>query len=123
MTRESRAFGAVLPDEMLQPTIVVVEDQLISNLVRAVLARRGYDVRVADTGAAEAILRRPEGQAILVTNAPADFLEFSGRVPLVYVTSNPDPRWQSAFRDCRVVAKPFTPQGLTEAVTALAGAP
>jgi DNA-binding response OmpR family regulator len=102
---------------------VVVEDGLISNLVRAVLAKRGYEVMVAEASAAAAFLRRPGCQAILVTNAPADFLEFSGTVPLVYVTSLPDPRWQVAFRACRVVPKPFSPQGLRDAVAALRGAP
>jgi hypothetical protein len=117
MTRACRVVGKAPADVTLQPTIVVVEDRLISNLVRVVLAKRGYEVTVADAGSAAEILRRPDCQAILVTNSPADFLEFSGRIPLVYVTSLPDPRWQAAFRACRVVPKPFTPRSLAEAVT------
>jgi len=119
MATECRAFGEVPADVTVQPTIVVVEDQQISNLVRAVLARRGYEVTVVDSSGAAAILRRPGCQAVLVTNTPADFVEFSGRIPLVYVTSQPDPRWPVAFRVCRVVAKPFTPQDLAAAVTDL----
>ena len=123
MTTECRAPGEALLDVTLQPTIVVVEDPMISNLVRAVLTKRGYQVMVVDRSEAEAVLRRSDGQAILMTNQPADFLEFSGHVPLVYVSSNPDPRWRSAFSACRVVPKPFSPQGLTEAVADLWRAP
>ena len=102
-------------------TIVVVEDRLVSNLVRAVLRRQGYQVTLADTAAeATALIEAPESSvAILITNAPADYLQFSERVRLVYLSSQPDPALEAAFPSCQVVVKPFIPQELVQAVDAL----
>ena len=104
-------------------TVVVVEDPLVSKLVRAVLQRHGYEVKLADRNEAAALLATPESNIdALVTNQPADFLEYSDRIPLLYLTSAPDFTLEAAFRACRVVTKPFAPEDLARAVGALVGA-
>lgn len=99
--------------------VVVVEDPLVSKLVRAVLQRHGYSVRLADALDAASLLQA--GDTVLVTNTPATFLEFATRVPLVYLTSQPDVLVRAAFRNCRVVVKPFLPEDLVQAVGTLIG--
>jgi len=96
---------------------VVVEDALVSKLVKTVLRKHGYSSVAVGPGEATNILNAagvPE--EILLTNSPAQFLEFSEKVPLLYLTSSPDPTMQAAFRSCRVVRKPFAPQELVQAV-------
>ena len=104
-------------------TILVVEDPLVSKLVRAVLQRHGYEVSLATPGEASAVLAAPDCKVgVLVTNQPDAFLDYSDRVPLLYLSSNPDVLLEEAFRFCRVVLKPFTPGQLVSAVGALVGA-
>ena len=104
-------------------TIVVVEDPLVSKLVRAVLQRHGYEVSLVTPGEASALLSAPDSNVgALVTNQPDAFLEFSDCVPLLYLSSAPDVLLEEAFRFCRVVIKPFTPNQLVSAVGALVGA-
>lgn len=101
-------------------TILVVEDPLVSKLVRAVLRRHGYDVTVVTEGDAKARLQTADsGIGVLLTNAPGAFLEFGDRVPLLYLSSSPDIFLQASFRHCRVVVKPFVPDDLVQAVGAL----
>ena len=101
-------------------TILVVEDHLVSNLVRAVLRKRGHRVRVAEAAEASALLRSPDsGISVLITNTPGLFLDFAARVPLLYLSSQPDLFLEAAFRECRVVLKPFAPDVLADAVEAL----
>src|SRR5579864_6159567 len=97
-------------------TLVIVEDFLISKLVGAVLRKHGYPVVVAEPSEAAGLLRSEAKSGILITNSPAVFLEFADRVPLLYLTSYPDPDLQATFRDCRVVRKPFAPGELIQAV-------
>lgn len=104
-------------------TLVVVEDLLISKLVRAVLRKEGYSVVVANPPEAADLLRLPGGDlSILLTNSPAIFLEFAGTVPLLYLSSAPDPQLEGQFRCCRVVRKPFAPGELVQAISELAAA-
>lgn len=101
-------------------TVVVVEDPLVSKLVRAVLEKRGYAVKLAGASEAAALLASPRsGVGVLVTNAPDTFLQFADRVPLVYLTSAPNLLLEAAFRACRVVVKPFVPSDLVRAVSEL----
>ncbi|HLK46718.1 MAG TPA: hypothetical protein VKT49_01210 [Bryobacteraceae bacterium] len=101
-------------------TVVVVEDPLVSKLVRAVLQRHGYEVTLADRSEAARLLAAPESNiGVLVTNQPEDFLEYSDRVPLLYLSSSPDFTLEAAFRSCRVVTKPFVPEELAHAVDLL----
>lgn len=102
--------------------LVVVEDSLVSKLVRTVLQKHGYSAVSVGPTEAEGILRSAnEPEEILLTNSPSQFLEFAQRIPLLYLTSSPDPTMQVAFRYCRVVRKPFSPNELVEAVKELSG--
>lgn len=103
-------------------SILVIEDRMVSNLVRAVLRKQGYAVTAVDAAAAVARIQSPESRVeLLITNSPGPFLEFSDQVPMLYLTSSPDPDLQAAFRACRVVRKPFAPAELVDAVRELMG--
>ena len=105
-----------------EKALVVVEDVLISKLVRTVLQKHGYSVVTVGPSEAAGILRSATAtDEILLTNSPSHFLEFAEKIPLLYLTSSPDPEMQSAFRSCRVVRKPFAPNELVEAVAELSG--
>ena len=122
MTAECAPSRAGRDTAVLVRTIVVVEDRLVSNLVGAVLRKHGYLVRGAELSEALTLLREdPGGVGVLVTNAPAAFLEFGDRVPLLYLTSQPDVKLRASFSACRVVLKPFVPSELAEAVAELMG--
>ena len=102
--------------------LVVVEDVLISKLVRTVLQKHGYRVVTAEPSEAAGILRTAKSNdEILLTNAPGCFIEFAEKIPLLYLTSLPDPQMTAAFRSCRVVRKPFSPSELVKAVAELSG--
>jgi len=94
-------------------TVIIVEDPLVSKLLRTVLQRHGYPVKLASPQEA-AWLLADSGANIgaLLTNTPGMFLEFSQRVPLLYLTSSPDVLFEAAFHSCRVVRKPFAPEEL-----------
>jgi len=103
-----------------EKALVVVEDVLVSKLVRTVLQKHGYSVVTVGPSEATGILRSANApEEILLTNAPSHFLEFAEKIPLLYLTSSPDPEMQAAFRSCRVVRKPFAPDELVEAVAEL----
>jgi CheY-like chemotaxis protein len=105
-----------------EKALVVVEDVLVSKLVRTVLQKHGYSVVAVGPSEAAGILRSQNApKEILLTNAPSHFLEFAEKIPLLYLTSSPDPEMESAFRSCRVVRKPFAPNELVAAVEKLSG--
>jgi CheY-like chemotaxis protein len=105
-----------------EKALVVVEDVLISKLVRTVMQKHGYSVVTVGPSEATGILRSATAPGeILLTNSPSHFLEFAEKIPLLYLTSSPDPEMQSAFRSCRVVRKPFAPNELVEAIAELSG--
>jgi CheY-like chemotaxis protein len=100
-----------------QPPLVVVEDPLISNLVRTLLRRQNYPVTASGITEALALLRRPESfQGILITNNPSLFIDFAENLRLLYLSSVPDPLLEGLFPRCRVVRKPFAPSDLIQAV-------
>jgi DNA-binding response OmpR family regulator len=104
----------------IRESLVVVEDPLISNLVRAVLRKWGYSVVRATSSEVVELLRGPEPfVGILVTNTPAIFLGFADAIRLLYLSSSPDPRLEALFESCCVVRKPFAPQELVRAVEEL----
>jgi len=108
--------------ETQHESLVVVEDPLVSNLVRAVLQRRGYRVTPATIPEVLVLLRGPEPfTGILVTNSPASFLEFADGLRLLYLSSSPDPRLEALFPSCRAVRKPFAPEELVRVVEELEG--
>ena len=103
-------------------TVVVVEDPLVSKLLRTVLRRHGYDVKLASPEEAASLLADPDANiGVLLTNTPGMFVEFSQRVPLLYLSSSPDALFEAVFHSCRVVRKPFVPEELIRAVSELAG--
>ena len=103
-------------------TVLVVEDPLVSKLVRAVLQKHGYEVKVRTEAEAAALLQAGDSQVgVLLTNSPEAFLEFGSQVPLLYLTSSPNVLFQAAFRACRVVVKPFVPDELVRAMGVLTG--
>ncbi len=100
-----------------QSPLVVVEDPLISNLVRTLLLRQEYTVITSGVGDAIELLRRPEPfHGILVTNTPTFFIGFADRLRLLYLSGMPDPGIEALFPRCRVVRKPFAPAALLQAV-------
>jgi len=106
--------------EEVQESFLVVEDPLVSNLVRAILRRRGYSVTLAEPSQALALLRGPEAfGGVLVTNSPALFREFADAIRLLYLSGAPDPRLEALFPNCRAVRKPFDPEELVRAVEEL----
>ena len=101
-------------------SLVVVEDPLVSNLVRAVLRKRGYSVTLAEPAQVMKLLRGPEPfSGILVTNSPGFFVDCAAAIRLLYLSSSPDPRLEALFPSCRVVRKPFAPEELVQAVEEL----
>ena len=101
-------------------SLVVVEDPLVSNLVRAVLRKRGYSVALAEPAQVMKLLRGPEPfSGILVTNSPGFFVDCAAAIRLLYLSSSPDPRLEALFPSCRVVRKPFAPEELVQAVEEL----
>ncbi|HEV3333214.1 MAG TPA: hypothetical protein VG096_19640 [Bryobacteraceae bacterium] len=105
-----------------EKALVVVEDVLVSKLVRTVLQKHGYSVVTVGPSEAAGLLRSENApNEILLTNAPSHFLEFADKIPLLYLTSSPDPEMEFAFRSCRVVRKPFAPHELVAAVEKLSG--
>jgi DNA-binding response OmpR family regulator len=99
--------------------IVVVEDPLISRLVSTVLRRHGCDVTLVEASEAAELFRENGSARILITNLPEPFLEFAERLPLLYLSSQPNPAFEAAFQWCQVVLKPFQPQELVQAVKLL----
>jgi DNA-binding response OmpR family regulator len=101
--------------------VVIVEDRAIATLIRALLRRERYTVIITSRANAQLLLRQPEGfHGVLLTNTPDDFKEFADRVPLLYLSGAPDPRFQQLFRRCRVVSKPFERAELLGALKQLA---
>jgi DNA-binding response OmpR family regulator len=106
--------------EQHHESLVVVEDPLVSNLVRAVLRKRGYSVTFAEPAQVMKLLRGTEPfTGILVTNSPGFFVECAAAIRLLYLSSSPDPRLEALFPSCRVVRKPFAPEELVRAVEEL----
>ncbi len=101
-------------------TVLVVEDPLVSKLVRTVLQRHGYSVKVASPEEAAFLLGDPDAHiGVLLTNTPDRFLEFSQQLPLLYLSSSPDELFEAAFHSCRVVRKPFVPGELIRTLNEL----
>ena len=101
-------------------SIVVVEDPIIAGLVRSVLQRKDY--RVLALRASEGIkllLTASADVGMLITNLPAVFTEFAGRVPLLYLAASPDPAVAAPFRASRMLTKPFHPDQLLSCVEQL----
>ena len=103
-------------------SVVVVENPLICRFIRSVLTPQ--KVTTVDANAAEAMSLVESGDAkvcLLITNRPGAFLSVSGKLPVLYVSSQPELGLTGAFRECRILNKPFGPSELVGAVSALMG--
>jgi DNA-binding response OmpR family regulator len=100
--------------------IVVVEDPVVRKFLRTVLERQGYTVLSGGVPDGLAALRDGSQEVqLLVTNVPAAFTEFAGRVPLLYLAALPDLSMASPYRNSRVLSKPFHPRRLLASVQEL----
>ena len=100
--------------------IVVVEDLFVRDFLRTVLEQRGYAVLSGDVRHGLAALRdHRQAVRLLITNVPSAFTEFAGRVPVLYLAALPDPGLVSAYRNSRVLSKPFHPSHLLASVQEL----
>ncbi|MBS1859271.1 MAG: response regulator transcription factor [Acidobacteria bacterium] len=100
-------------------SILVVEEQFVSEFLRSALTHQGYNVLCASPGAARAMLRRePEKIQVLVTNVPLEFAAFPD-VPVLYLSACPDPAQTELFARALMLAKPFQPRLLFESVAQL----
>jgi hypothetical protein len=86
MVKDRAAAPLDAPPSMLRKrkTLVIVEDFLISKLVRVVLQRNGYPVVVAEPSDAAGLLRSEGRHGILLTNSPAIFLEFADGAAAIF---------------------------------------
>lgn len=93
--------------------VLVVEDPLVRRLIHGILTRAGYTVVQAEPWRAFELLRDPvETFALLITNQPYLFLDFTRNMPVLYVAATPDPEWVAILPNCRSLHKPFRPQEL-----------
>jgi hypothetical protein len=100
--------------------IVVVEDPMVSGLLRSVLQRKGYPVIQLGASDGVRLLRSADARvALLITNQPEAFTEFAGFVPLLYLAAFPDPAVASPFHISRMLRKPFRPEQLLNCVEQL----
>lgn len=103
-------------------SVVLVEDPLIRRYVRSVLAHRKRAVVDANASDAVDLVRSGESKVcLLITNRPGEFLPFAQDLPVLYVSSKPEQNLATAFRACRTLSKPFSPDALAAAVTELIG--
>jgi len=100
---------------------LIVEDPIIRRFVGGILKREGHPV--AESGLEDALqtLRdAPGAVSLLITNAPAPFLEFAETLPLIYIASSPDPALADRFHHHRTLRKPFRPADLVLCAAELA---
>ena len=89
-------------------TIVVVEDPFVAGFLLSILGRKGDPVMSLEAPEGAAMLRSGDQDvALLITNHPSAFVEFSQRVPLLYLAAFPEPAMAAPFRASRLLPKPF----------------
>ena len=102
-------------------TVLVVEEQFVSEFLRSVLSKRGYRVICANCHRAKVMLRQgPEPVTVLITNKPLEFVS-TPEVPILYVAACPDPEVIRGFGRALALSKPFHPRDLLECLRKLAG--
>lgn len=100
-------------------TILVVEEQFVSEFLRTVLSQRGYEVICSRTGGAHSLLQRDRAKVdVLVTNVPLEFADFPD-LPVLYVAASPDPEATLGFERCVALQKPFQARRLFECIQQL----
>lgn len=102
------------------PTILVVENASVRNLIGAVLEKESYAVLLADpVDALEMVRRRPVD--LLITNEPWRFEPFLPDLRVLYISGAPDRDFLQSHRSERFgyLQKPFRFRGLLEGVQGL----
>lgn len=102
--------------------VLVVEDPLVRRFIGGILSRAGFAVFEAGALRAIEILNGEEAIALLITNTPEVFVNWSRELPLLYVAACPDELKAAQFRWCRMLAKPFHPNELIQVVWELTAA-
>jgi len=110
-----------MPQKTAARCVLVVEDPLIQRFVGGLLKREGRQVVESELEGALNTLRHDSGTvSLLITNAPAHFLEFAETVRIIYMAAFPDPELAGRFRSCRTLRKPFRPSELVATAAELA---
>lgn len=110
-----------MPQENTPRAALIVEDPLIRKFVGGILKSKGFAVVEAELDEALRTLRdTPDAVSLLVTNAPAHFLEFAETLPVLYDAAFPDPALAARFRRCLTLRKPFHPCDLAARAVELA---
>jgi hypothetical protein len=98
-------------------TVAVAEDPFIRRYVRALLTRHGFEIAEYDTPRARKLMESGELKPdILITNDPDRFAAFADELRVVYLAAAPDPALVEAFRNSRMLRKPFQAQQLLAAI-------
>jgi len=104
----------------ISPLVLISEDPFIAAFVQTLLHRHGFEVVKAP---AEQGLKRIEAGELqpdlIITNTPQVFLPVADRVHLLYLAAMPDSSLISRFPSARSLCKPFSNDGLLEAVESL----
>jgi DNA-binding response OmpR family regulator len=101
-------------------TVLVVEEQFVSEFLRSVLSKRGYRVICTSFDRAKSLLRQGPGPVqVVITNKPLEFVS-TPDVPILYVAACPDPEMIRGFGRALSLAKPFHPRDLLECLQKLA---
>jgi DNA-binding response OmpR family regulator len=109
-----------MTDQVSGGAIVIVEDPFVSEFLRKILQRKGYQVLPVKAGEGLDLLRAGDCTVrLLITNRPAAFTEFAERVPLLYLAAFPDIDVSAKFPASRVLSKPFHPEQLLTCVEQL----
>jgi hypothetical protein len=113
----------LLPEESVAANILVAEDPVVSSFLRAVLQKHGHKVVLGEAARASELLGQGSiAPDLVITNRPDAFLQFAGKLPLLYIAASPDSELAKQFLNCRVLRKPFRNEALLEAVEDLADA-
>jgi hypothetical protein len=114
----SERGSADAPEHVLA-TVLIVEEQFVSDFLRSVLTKCGYRVICTNFDHARCILcEDTESIALIITNKPLEFAS-TPDVPLLYVAACPDPDVIRGFLRALYLAKPFHPRDLLDCMQKL----
>jgi DNA-binding response OmpR family regulator len=102
-------------------TVLIVEDPFVRAFVSTYLTRHGFATVQLEAVDAERRLRAGTvAFDLLITNRPAQFAGLAN-APLLYLAAFPDPAETAGYQRSHMLRKPFRPEQLLAAVTALLG--